>query len=68
MIRGWIDAAGIDCGPVETLDAADLLGERIADGGLPPVMAMELELSASRLTEAADVIAELHGSVTQAAA
>jgi hypothetical protein len=47
------------------LDAAALLRERLADDEAPPKV--ELEIAASRLVEAADVIAAMHAG-TQAAA
>jgi hypothetical protein len=47
------------------LDAAALLRERLADGEAPPKV--ELEIAASRLTEAADVIAAMHSGSKVAA-
>jgi hypothetical protein len=47
------------------LDAAALLRERLADNEAPPKV--ELEIAASRMVEAADVIAAMHSGSKAAA-
>jgi hypothetical protein len=42
------------------LDASDMLKERIREGDFPRAMALDIEIAAARLVEAADAIADMN--------